>query len=72
MIGFRPFPHSTLEFHARPYLGRSLSPSATAIRSANPDEETIGGDAAILYCFVFLYLVFAGPGPWSIDRLRER
>ena len=21
-----------------------------------------GGDAAILYCFVFLYLVFAGPG----------
>lgn len=26
-----------------------------------------GGDAAILYCFIFLYLVFAGPGPWSID-----
>jgi putative oxidoreductase len=25
------------------------------------------GDAAILYCFVFLYLVFAGPGPWSVD-----
>jgi putative oxidoreductase len=31
-----------------------------------------GGDAAILYCFVFLYLVFAGPGLWSIDRMRER
>lgn len=29
-----------------------------------------GGDAAILYCFVFLYLVFAGPGPWSIDAMR--
>ncbi len=29
-----------------------------------------GGDAAILYCFVFLYLVFAGPGPWSIDARR--
>ena len=26
------------------------------------------GDAAILYCFVFLYLVFAGPGAWSIDK----
>jgi len=26
-----------------------------------------GGDAAILYCFVFLYLVFAGGGPWSLD-----
>ena len=31
-----------------------------------------GGDAAILYCFVFLYLVFAGPGPWSLDALRGR
>jgi len=30
-----------------------------------------GGDAAILYCFIFLYLVFAGPGPWSIDAWRE-
>jgi len=30
-----------------------------------------GGDAAILYCFVFLYLVFAGPGAWSIDQARE-
>jgi putative oxidoreductase len=26
-----------------------------------------GGDAAILYCFVFLYFVFSGPGPWSVD-----
>jgi putative oxidoreductase len=25
------------------------------------------GDAAILYSFVFLYLVFAGPGPLSLD-----
>ena len=29
-----------------------------------------GGDAAILYCFVFLYLAFAGPGPWSVDASR--
>jgi len=28
------------------------------------------GDAAILYCFVFLYLAFAGPGAWSVDRRR--
>ena len=28
-----------------------------------------GGEAAILYCFIFLYLVFAGPGIWSIDAL---
>ena len=30
-----------------------------------------GGDAAILYCFVFLYLVVAGPGPWSVDAARN-
>lgn len=28
------------------------------------------GDAAILYCFVFLYFVFTGPGPWSVDMRR--
>lgn len=27
-----------------------------------------GGDAAILYCFVFLYLVFAGAGAFAIDK----
>ena len=31
-----------------------------------------GGDAAVLCCFVFFYLVFAGPGPWSIDALWKR
>jgi len=30
------------------------------------------GDAAILYCFVFLYIAVAGPGPWSLDALRSR
>lgn len=29
-----------------------------------------GGELAALYCFVFFYLVFAGPGPWSVDALR--
>jgi len=28
-----------------------------------------GGDAAVLYCFVFLYIFFAGGGPWSLDRI---
>ena len=30
------------------------------------------GDAAILYCFVFLYLAAAGAGPWSVDASRTR
>jgi putative oxidoreductase len=28
-----------------------------------------GGDAAILYCFIFLYIAAAGPGPWSLDAM---
>jgi putative oxidoreductase len=28
------------------------------------------GDAAVLYCFIFLYLVAAGAGPWSVDAAR--
>jgi len=30
------------------------------------------GDGAILYCFLFFYFVFAGPGPWSLDALLFR
>ena len=26
------------------------------------------GESAVLFCFVFLYLVFAGPGAWSLDN----
>ena len=31
-----------------------------------------GGDAAILFCFVFLYIAFAGPGPLSVDAQMRR
>jgi putative oxidoreductase len=31
------------------------------------------GELAVLYCFVFLYLFFAGGGEWSLDKLlREK
>jgi putative oxidoreductase len=26
------------------------------------------GNLAVLYCFVFLYIFFAGGGPWSVDQ----
>jgi len=29
-----------------------------------------GGELAVLYCFVFLYIAAAGGGPLSLDRLR--
>src|SRR5215510_13199629 len=31
-----------------------------------------GGELAVLYCFVFLYLAAADPGPWSLDAMRKR
>jgi putative oxidoreductase len=30
------------------------------------------GTPAIVFCFLWLYLSAAGPGPWSLDRLRGR
>ncbi|WP_116082179.1 DoxX family protein [Tropicimonas sp. IMCC34011] len=43
---------------------------AHAPQSAFPSLN--GGDAAILYCFVFLYFVFSGPGVWSVDAARSK
>jgi len=31
-----------------------------------------GGHPAVLFCFIWLYLSAAGPGPWSIDALLRR
>ena len=31
-----------------------------------------GGEAEVFYCFAFLYLAFAGAGPWSIDHSWRR
>jgi putative oxidoreductase len=30
------------------------------------------GQAAVLYCFIWLYFSAAGAGPWSLDALRTR
>ena len=31
-----------------------------------------GGQPAVLYCFIWLYLSAAGAGPWSLDAMRRR
>ncbi len=41
------------------HAGRSFYPIAN------------GGELAVVYCFIFLYFVFAGPGPWSVDGGRK-
>jgi len=31
-----------------------------------------GGDAAVLYCFVFLYIAAVGGGAWSLDKMMNK
>jgi putative oxidoreductase len=31
-----------------------------------------GGELAVFYCFMFLWLSAAGPGPWSLDKLLRK
>jgi putative oxidoreductase len=38
----------------------------------NPYPVNNQGDAAILYCFVFFYFIFAGAGPISIDAMMKK
>ncbi|MFI5263676.1 MAG: DoxX family protein, partial [Candidatus Kapaibacterium sp.] len=30
-----------------------------------------GGGLAVIFCFLFLYISAAGPGPWSLDAKRK-
>ena len=46
------------QYHVR--MGRSIFPAQNE------------GDAAVLFCFVFLFLVAAGAGPWSVDAMRKK
>ena len=41
-----------------------------APQSTFPSENK--GEAAILYCFIFLLIAAAGPGPWSLDASRRK
>jgi putative oxidoreductase len=31
-----------------------------------------GGDAAVLFCFIFLYFAATGAGPYSVDANRNK
>jgi putative oxidoreductase len=50
------------------FLGHALAPNAKS--ALFPILN--GGNLAVLYCFVFLYIAAAGPGPWSLDAQRGR
>jgi putative oxidoreductase len=38
----------------------------------SPFPSVNGGEPAMLYCFIFLYLAAAGAGPWSVDAARRK
>jgi len=64
----------TLGLFTRPAAFVASGTMAVAYWMAHAPQNAFpvnnGGDAAILYCFVFLYFVFSGPGPWSLDARR--
>jgi len=41
-------------------------------QSGNIYPVSNGGEAAVLFCFTFLYLVFAGPGAFAVDNMMKR
>lgn len=61
----------TLGLFTRPAAFLASGTMAVAYWTAHAPQNFFpvnnGGDAAILYCFTFLYFVFAGPGPLSLD-----
>lgn len=46
------------QIHVR--MGRSIFPAQN------------DGDAAVLFCFIFLFIAAAGAGPWSVDAMMGR
>ena len=61
----------TLGWLTRPAAFLASGTMAAAYWMAHAPQDFFpvnnGGDTAILYCFVFLYFVFAGPGALSVD-----
>ncbi len=53
------------------FLACGFSAFAYFVGHARKDFYPVlnGGEAAVLFCFIFLYFTFAGPGPISLDAL---
>lgn len=56
------------------FIMSGLMAAAYFIAHAPRDFHPIlnGGELAIMFCFVFLYIAATGPGPWSIDAARGK
>ena len=55
-----------------------LGEMAFAYFIAHATKDTVflplmnGGESAVLFCFIFLFLAANGGGTWSIDRLKAQ
>src|SRR5437763_12792837 len=55
------------------HVATATTPTAKflPIASAGPQYSN-HGELAVIYCWIFLFMVFYGPGLWSIDALINR
>lgn len=65
------------QFHSLPALGPRPAMYGLPATEAQPLHSVLipimnNGELAVLYSFVFLYLVFAGGGPMSLDALLQK
>jgi len=52
------------------FSGRTLRHGPTILERVFPILN--GGEMAVVYCLVFFFIVFYGPGRWSIDFLLKK
>ena len=62
--------HATMKLFAFP-PSQMPSPGLFSLFGAIGVLELVGS-LALLFCFVFLYIAAAGPGPWSLDARRGK
>jgi putative oxidoreductase len=49
------------------FSGKTLGHAPTALERLLPILNY--GELPVMFCFVFFFIIFYGPGPWSIDAL---
>jgi putative oxidoreductase len=71
LLGFPPSEHAFPPLFSRPVAFILAGNMAVAYFMAHAPRGFFptlnGGQLAILFCFVFLYLAVAGGGQWSVD-----
>jgi putative oxidoreductase len=59
------------------FIASGFAAAAYFIGHVAPSKQFLlpmlnGGETAVLFCFIFFYFIFAGPGAFSLDSMREK